>query len=45
MIYLMSKVAGDKLEDLRLLVNRAMAITMSTPGYITGEAWTRVVKP
>ena len=44
-IHIKRKVPPEKLEDLRVLINQLRALTMSQPGYITGETLKRVDKP
>jgi heme-degrading monooxygenase HmoA len=44
-VHIKREVPQDNLEDLRILINQLRALTMSQPGYITGETLKRVDKP
>ena len=44
-IHIRRKVPEDKADDLKLLLNQLLAITMGTPGYIAGETLKRVDEP
>ncbi|UCE53531.1 MAG: antibiotic biosynthesis monooxygenase [Desulfobacterales bacterium] len=44
-VHIKRKVPQAKEEDLKLLINQLRAMTMSQPGYITGETLKRVDKP
>jgi antibiotic biosynthesis monooxygenase (ABM) superfamily enzyme len=44
-IHIKRKVPPERLEDLKVLINRLRALTMSQPGYIAGETLKRVDKP
>ena len=44
-IHIRRKVAEDKAEELKALINRLRGVTMGTPGYIAGETLKRVDQP
>ena len=44
-IHIRRKVAADKADDLKLLINQLREVTMGTPGYIAGETLKRVDNP
>ena len=44
-IHIRRKVAADKADDLKLLINQLREVTMGTPGYIAGETLKRVDTP
>jgi antibiotic biosynthesis monooxygenase (ABM) superfamily enzyme len=44
-IHIKRKVPPEMREDLRVLINKLRALTMSQPGYIAGETLKRVDKP
>ena len=44
-IHIRRKVAEDKAEGLKTLINQLRGVTMGTPGYIAGETLKRVDQP
>jgi heme-degrading monooxygenase HmoA len=44
-IHIRRKVAEDKADALKKLINRLRGVTMGTPGYIAGETLKRVDQP
>jgi heme-degrading monooxygenase HmoA len=44
-IHIRRKVPENKVDDLKLLINRLRGVTMGTPGYIAGETLKRIDKP
>ena len=44
-VHIKRKVAPEKMEDLRALINRLRSMTMGQPGYIAGETLQRVDQP
>jgi len=44
-IHIRRKVAEDKADELKVLINRLRGVTMGTPGYIAGETLKRVDEP
>ena len=44
-IHIRRRVAEDKADDLKLLINQLRGVTMGTPGYIAGETLKRVDSP
>ena len=44
-VHIKRKVAPEKMEDLRALINQLRSMTMGQPGYIAGETLLRVDQP
>ena len=44
-VHIKRKVAPEKMEDLRVLINELRSLTMGQPGYIAGETLQRVDQP
>jgi heme-degrading monooxygenase HmoA len=44
-VHIKRRVAPEKMEDLRALINQLRSMTMGQPGYIAGETLQRVDLP